>query len=187
VTKGNLSVAKPRKRKPDIERWPALELPFVKLRDHPRPKPPNGKPLDYWAPPTIRGESFFKASFRGGHYARLTVEYMARQEQQQESVLVNIIGCMIEKGRFWAEFSDDKMIRRGDVVATGFVSTMASILCWAHAAGLLRQQALSQAAYLEQQLDFATFARSKIAKKEIAKLRAFAADTGACSGASCAG
>ena len=165
-----------RAAEPDIVRWPELELPFVKLRD-PRPAPGRGKPaVDHWAPPTVEGEEGMDASFRGGHYARLAVQHMT-SHPDRHPVMIDIIGCMVEKGRFWAKYSaDGVLLENWDEVAIGFVGVLADILRWADAAGLVRQQAFSYATHIERQIGKAGSPRcyDRSVKRSVAALRDFA-------------
>jgi hypothetical protein len=151
----------------------ALALPFVKLNEG-----VAGKRLDYWAPPAIEGEEGLAPEFRGGLYARLAVAHMTRHPDEHP-ILLDIIGCMVAKGRFWSKFDDDDVRTEDqDLVAIGFVGALATMLGWADSAGLVRRQALSHAAHLETCVEMSHdkgLKRSAVAAAEA--LRAFALST----------
>ena len=112
-----------------------LELPFCKYVG----RPPGEDQCDWWSVPIDDG---LAAEMLGRHYALLTARFLHTDSQKDRdsvrgSVLLKIIGHMIERGNFWDRGSRGKY----DAVALGFVSGISDIMRWAYANGTVNNMA----------------------------------------------
>jgi hypothetical protein len=73
-----------------------LELPFCKYVG----RPPGEDQCDWWSVPLDPKDSL-DAEMLGRHYALLTARFMHTDERDRPSILLKIIGSMIERGNFW--------------------------------------------------------------------------------------
>jgi hypothetical protein len=83
--------------RPPEELFPEiLELPFCKYVG----RPPGEDQCDWWSVPLDPKDSL-DAEMLGRHYALLTARFLHTDERDRPSVLLKIIGSMIERGNFW--------------------------------------------------------------------------------------
>jgi hypothetical protein len=83
---------------------------------------------------------------RSRHYALLTARFLHPDELDRPSVLLRIVGSMIERGNFWDRGPHGKY----DAIALGFVGGISDIMRWAYANGTVQ----SMAAQLARRYDF---------------------------------
>jgi hypothetical protein len=114
-----------------------LELPFCKHVG----RPPGEDQCDWWSVP-INGEDGLADELLGRHYALLTARFLHTDSQKdrasvRSSVLLKIVGHMIERGNFWDRGRNGKH----DAIAIGFVSGISDIMRWAYANGTVNSLA----------------------------------------------
>ena len=114
-----------------------LELPFCKYVG----RPPGEDQCDWWSVP-IDQEDGLGGEMLGRHYALLTARFLHTDNQKDRdsvrgSVLLKIIGHMIERGNFWDRGRHGKY----DAIALGFVSGISDIMRWAYANGTVNSMA----------------------------------------------
>ena len=148
---------RPRRRRPyDEQKYPEDRLPFHKF---------SGQQVDYWAP--IRNKSdgtledVLGQEAMGAFFALLTVRAMSKKRNggPPHSVLTNIVGEIVRKGRFWGEHPD--------WIAVSFIATIADLLVLADGAGLVNEFALNTASKYAESLNEASVsagARGAMAK-----------------------
>jgi hypothetical protein len=141
-------------RPPHRQVFPELyELPFVK------PKPGCETELellslydiDYWAP-EIEGESIDQ-EFRGGMYALLTAEFLARHRDDYTggSAFLSIMDAIAAKGGLWPSKRGDE--RPGSSVVVGFVATIRDLVGHAAATSIARNYARARGDHLAAVLE----------------------------------
>jgi hypothetical protein len=119
--------------RPPEELFPEiLELPFCKYVG----RPPGEDQCDWWSVPLDPKDSL-DAEMLGRHYALLTARFLHTDERDRPSVLLKIIGSMIERGNFWGRGRHGKY----DPIAIGFVNAISDIMRWAYANGTVREMA----------------------------------------------
>jgi hypothetical protein len=119
--------------RPPEELFPEiLELPFCKYVG----RPPGEDQCDWWSVPVDPKDSL-AAEMLGRHYALLTARFLHTDERDRPSVLLKIIGSMIERGNFWGRRRHGKY----DPIAIGFVNAIGNIMQWAYANGTVREMA----------------------------------------------
>jgi hypothetical protein len=119
--------------RPPEEMFPEiLELPFCKFVG----RPPGQDQCDWWSVPVDPKDSL-AAEMLGRHYALLTARFLHTDELDRPSVLLKIIGSMIEQGNFWGHGRHGKH----DPIAIGFVGGISNIMRWAHANGTVQSMA----------------------------------------------
>jgi hypothetical protein len=119
--------------RPPEEMFPEiLELPFCKYVG----RPPGEDQCDWWSVPLDPKDSL-DAEMLGRHHALLTARFMHTDERDRPSVLLKIIGSMIERGNFWDRGRHSKY----DPIAIGFVNAISCIMRWAYANGTVREMA----------------------------------------------
>ena len=85
--------------RPPEELFPAiLELPFCKYVG----RPPGEDQCGWWSVPVDPKDSL-AAEMLGRHYALLTARFLHTDERDRPSILLKIIGSMIERGNFWGQ------------------------------------------------------------------------------------
>jgi hypothetical protein len=127
--------------RPPEEMFPEiLELPFCKYVG----RPPGQDQCDWWSVPD--GADGLGDEMLGRHYALLTARFLHTDELDRPSVLLRIVGSMIERGNFWDRGPHGKY----DAIALGFVGGISDIMRWAYANGTVQ----SMAAQLARRYDF---------------------------------
>ena len=96
---------------------------------------------DWWSVP-INGEDGLADELLGRHYALLTARFLHTESKKdrgsvRSSVLLDIVGHMIEQGNFWDRGRNGKH----DAIAIGFVSGISDIMRWACANGTVNSLA----------------------------------------------
>jgi hypothetical protein len=81
----------------------------------------------------------------GRQYALLTARFLHTDERDRPSVLLKIIGNMIQRGNFWDRGRHGKY----DPIAIGFVNAISCIMRWAYANGTVREMAAQLAHHYE--------------------------------------
>jgi hypothetical protein len=119
-------------RTPEVMFPEILELPFCKYVG----RPPGEDQCDVDQEDGLGGEML------GRHYALLTARFLYTDSQKDRdsvrgSVLLKIIGHMIERGNFWGGGPHGKY----DAIALGFVSGISDIMRWAYANGTVNSMA----------------------------------------------
>ena len=114
-----------------------LELPFCKYVG----RPPGEDQCDWWSVPVDQKDGL-GGEMLGRHYALLTARFLHTDSQKDRdsvrgSVLLKIIGHMIERGNFWDRGRHGKY----DAIALGFVSGISDIMRWAYANGTVNSMA----------------------------------------------
>ena len=114
-----------------------LELPFCKYVG----RPPGEDQCDWWSVPVDQKDGL-GGEMLGRHYALLTARFLHTDSQKDRdsvrgSVLLKIIGHMIERGNFWDRGPHGKY----DAIALGFVSGISDIMRWAYANGTVNSMA----------------------------------------------
>ena len=146
-----------RRRPYDEVQYPEDRLPFYRFG------PKGGR--DCWAP--IRSgsdgtlEDVLGQEAMGAFFALLTVRAMTKKEGAgpTNSVLTDIVGEIVRKGRFWGEHPD--------WIAVSFVATIADLLVLADKAGLVNEFALNTASKFAESLNEASVSAG--ARRAIAK------------------
>ena len=155
---GKTKRRKPGRSRPyDEVQCPEDRLPFYRFG-------PKGA-RDCWAP--IRSgsdgtlEDVLGQEAMGAFFALLTIRAMTKKEGAgpAHSVLTNIVGEIVRKGRFWGEHPD--------WIAVSFVATIADLLVLADKAGLVNEFALNTASKFAESLNEAS--ASAGARRAIAK------------------
>jgi hypothetical protein len=119
--------------RPPEEMFPEiLDLPFFKYVG----RPPGEDQCDWWSVPIDDG---LGAEMLGRHYALLTARFLHADSRDRSSVLLKIIGDMIERGHFWGGACGGKR----DSIALGFVNGIADIMQCAYGNGLVNSVAMS--------------------------------------------
>src|SRR5262245_44494590 len=145
-----------RRRSYDEEKYPEDRLPFYKF---------SGQQVDYWAPTRSKSDGTLEGVLgqeaMGAFFALLTVRAMSKKRNggPPHSVLTDIVGEIVRKGRFWGEHPD--------WIAVSFVATIADLLVLADGAGLVNEFALNTASKYAESLNEASVpagARSALAK-----------------------
>ena len=118
--------------RPPEEMFPEiLELPFCKYVG----RPPGEDQCDWWSVPIDDG---LGAEMLGRHYALLTARFLHTDERDRPSVLLKIIGSMIERGNFW----DRGRHGEYDAIAIGFVNAISDIMRCAYGNGTVNNMAI---------------------------------------------
>jgi hypothetical protein len=78
------------------------------------------------------------AEMLGRHYALLTARFLHTDERDRPSVLLKIIGGMIERGNFWGHGRHGKY----DAIAIGFVNAISDIMQSAYGNGTVNNLAI---------------------------------------------
>ena len=114
-----------------------LELPFCKYVG----RPPGEDQCDWWSVPVDQKDGL-GGEMLGRHYALLTARFLHTDSLKdrasvRSSVLLKIVGHMIEQGNFWDRGPHGKY----DAIALGFVSGISDIMRWAYANGTVNSMA----------------------------------------------
>ena len=114
-----------------------LELPFCKYVG----RPPGEDQCNWWSVPVDQKDGL-GGEMLGRHYALLTARFLHTDSQKDRdsvrgSVLLKIVGHMIEQGNFWGGGRHEKY----DAIALGFVSGISDIMRWAYANGTVNSMA----------------------------------------------
>jgi hypothetical protein len=145
------------RRRPRKDRFPPLRERCPELFELPFVKPASGHSLDetlflddvdYWVPETC-GE-FLDEEFRGGQYALLTAQFMARHWEKSHSTLIRIFDAIAAKGGLWPHKRDPKSSSAS--VALGFVSTIGDLLKDAASNGTAQRYARAHGDHLAAHL-----------------------------------
>src|SRR5262245_55993485 len=145
-----------RHRPYDEQKYPEDRLPFYKF---------SGQQVDYWVPTREKSdgtlEDVLGQEAMGAFFALLTVRAMSKKQNggPPHSVLTNIVGEIVRKGRFRGQHPD--------WIAVSFIATIADLLVLADGAGLVNEFALNTASKCAESLNDAGVsagARGAIAK-----------------------
>ena len=133
-----------------------LEFPFCKYVG----RPPGEDQCDWWSVPVDQKDGL-GGEMLGRHYALLTARFLHTDSQKDRdsvrgSVLLKIVGHMIERGNFWDRGPHGKY----DAIALGFVSGISDIMRWAYANGTVNSMASQLARHYDVCADEARKDRS---------------------------
>jgi hypothetical protein len=124
--------------RPPEEMFPEiLALPFCKYVG----RPPGEDQCDWWSVP-VDPKDVLAGELLGRHYALLTARFLHTDKEEdrssvRSSVLLKIIGHMIERGNFWGRGRKGKY----DSIAIGFVAGISDIMRCAYGNGTVHNMA----------------------------------------------